>query len=144
MRRTVDLQWVRRTLARVQWLIDRVDNEQLAAVLVAHGTTNDVDDVQSIGEYLCDVAEFMKRLRPEQPRPCAVCGSEIRDNDVERPEARYCSAACRQRAYRARVTSRQPGEQRTRHDLAVRDASLDLSATGAVTLEIERQTGSVQ
>lgn len=116
MRRTVNLRWVLRTLARVEWLFNRVDAEKLACAIGAQS-----DRLGGLGQYLLDVAEHAKRLHPEREQPCVVCGRDIRDADVSRPDARYCSAACRQRAYRARVTACQPGEQLTCHDNAVCD-----------------------
>jgi hypothetical protein len=120
----------------VNWLFDRVDAEKLANVLVAHGFDfDDADEIGGLGQYLSDVREFMERLRPEQKQPCGVCGCDIRrETDCRRPEVRYCSAACRQRAYRARVTARQAGRTVIPSRSAVCDTSRDLSVTPPVTL----------
>jgi DNA-binding MarR family transcriptional regulator len=42
-----------------------------------------------------------KRTSPSEGGVCAVCGCPLRPGGAGRP-SRYCSAACRQRAYRAR------------------------------------------
>lgn len=127
MRRTVDIRWVRRTLARVRWLADRVDAEELANVLVAHGGAQR-DNVQYLHDYLGEVHEYLTRVRPE-PK-CTVCGIE---RVGPRPDARYCSPRCRQRAYlarRTRVTGRPTG--RTANSSS-RDTLPDLSTMKPVT-----------
>jgi predicted nucleic acid-binding Zn ribbon protein len=110
MRKRVDIRWVRRTLARVEWLFDRVRAEQLAGVLVAHGVP--AGTLQFLGQCLDDTAECMKGVRPDAHRLCVVCGQDVDPNDPRRRDARYCSRACRQRAYRTRVTGHPPGEPR--------------------------------
>jgi hypothetical protein len=43
-----------------------------------------------------------RRREARPPRPCEVCGETF---EPTRTDAHYCSPACRQRAYRARVTA---------------------------------------
>jgi hypothetical protein len=45
---------------------------------------------------------FAREQRVSVPRPCVVCGEAF---TASRPEARYCSSACRQDAYRKRKAS---------------------------------------
>jgi hypothetical protein len=78
---------------------------------------------------LQDVAEILHGVRPEQDRPCVVCGEDVQEHDSRRPDARYCSAKCRQRAYRARVIGRESGEQQTCHEPARGDISSRVSAS---------------
>jgi hypothetical protein len=129
MRRKVDLRWIRRTFARVEWLADRAPAEKLASALVEVGMgPDDWHRIWYLADYLDDVRQYMERLRPEAPQPCAVCGEDIRDkSDARRRDVRYCSPACRQRAYRGRVTARRPRGQETRHEPARCDASPCLS-----------------
>jgi predicted nucleic acid-binding Zn ribbon protein len=102
MRQQVDLRWVRRTFARLLWLANRANADVLAKLLVEHGAT---DGVQFCRDYLGDLWVEIGPLLSRPKRPCAVCGQDIRD--IDRPDARYCSRACQQRAYRKRVTTRQ-------------------------------------
>jgi hypothetical protein len=124
--------WVRRTLARVAWLFQHVPAERLADMLVVQGAGH----IEGLGAYLQDVQQVMDRLQPDQPQPCVVCGHDLRyATTATRCDVRYCSRACRQRAYRERVTGRQQEDTSTRHDADTSDTSRQLSATEPVTHE---------
>ena len=141
MRRTVDLRWLRRTFARLDWLAGRVDAEELAKVLVEHSAAQDAK-VQRLRDYLSDLWHFVERLQPPRPeQPCAVCGGDKWINDIDRSDARYGSAACRQRAYRQRVTSHSSRRITKPSQTAVCDTSLHLSATRSIT-SIENRPNS--
>jgi hypothetical protein len=45
------------------------------------------------------------RARRRVPRACSICGVEFKPN---RGDARYCSPACKQRAYRQRLVAAPP------------------------------------
>jgi len=63
------------------------------------------DGMYGTAEERAEVARRLAAYRPRAPHACIICGT-VR---IARPEARYCSAACRQRAYRARVTAARYG-----------------------------------
>lgn len=89
-----------RTLTRLKATAQAPCEEAAKAFLGYHTA----DSIQCLGEYLIDVAGIMARLAK---RPCASCGKEITSRLYgARPDARYCSHRCRQRAYRKRVTAR--------------------------------------
>lgn len=139
MRRTVDMRWIRRTLERVEWLANRAGAEKMAEVLIKHGAgLDDTDEIGSLGQYLLDVSECMKGVLPtRQEQPCVVCGKDKWIKDIDRTDARYCSAACRQRAYRKRVTARTARRTAKPSQSAVRDTSCGPSAPRPVTHDQE-------
>jgi len=112
MRKTVDVQWVRRTFARLEWLRRRFTPERFADELMKHGVAVELwVQIAVSAEFLCHLRDRLDARigeMPDRTRPCAVCGGHIW---TERSDARYCSPACRQRAYRARVTD--PQSERT-------------------------------
>ena len=61
--------------------------------------------VQFVAEFVMDCAYYAHKLQPAaEGSQCAECGKRC----IE-PRARYCSAKCRQRAYRKRVTAKRRG-----------------------------------
>jgi hypothetical protein len=46
--------------------------------------------------------ETARRRRRVKPQPCVLCGASFKPR---RSDARYCSAACKQKAYRRRAFS---------------------------------------
>lgn len=107
--------FVLRTLAHMERIADRVDNEQLAAFLIRNSVPKGTP--WSLSTYLDDVRQYM----PEDPYPvCAECGG---DWDESRADRRYCSARCRQRAHRKRVTDNPVLGGQAVTDHPVRDAS---------------------
>jgi hypothetical protein len=84
-----------RTLVRLN-AITKFSQESLAEALLPHVRPG---QIQFLGQYLDDVAYFMKKNAGAPPR-CVECDTELSEY---RPAARYCSAKCRQRAYRKRA-----------------------------------------
>jgi len=116
MRKTVDVQWVRRTFARLEWLRRRFTPEHLADELMKHGADDLWVQIAVSEGFLYDLTVRLDACVGEaasknKGRACIVCGGEIwighgSRRISPRSDSRYCSAACRQRAYRARVTAR--------------------------------------
>jgi hypothetical protein len=129
MRQRVDVRWVRRTLARVQWLRNRADCQELADALFAHGANSNTHvHIRGLGQYLEDVAECLELKYPKQS--CAMCGIDLGCSfSVTRRDVRYCSSRCRQRAYRKRVTARKSGRHADAPHVTtgVTDSSTDVS-----------------
>jgi hypothetical protein len=106
------LHQIERTTARLSKLIERLpagfDEKEHADYLFARGDEGDA--ACHVGVYLADVWHYM-RDRVEERRPkCAVCGND----ELYRPNARYCSDACRQKAFRQR--NRSKGAARTKRN----------------------------
>jgi hypothetical protein len=133
MKRPRTVEEVLRTLARVEALGKLGRNEDVAAALAPHVRGG---RIQGLGEFLVDVAYYMKKIQTEEQydpcRKCAVCDREM---DSERANVRFCSPKCRQRAYRERVTDNQPRRPSKCNESAERDGTKDagdhLSVTGA-------------
>jgi hypothetical protein len=108
-RKPMTVESVLRTLARVEALGRLGGYEDVAAALSPHVEGS---RIQALGEFLDTVAHYMKKIQTTEqydPRPkCIECGDDIEyDLTVHenyRKDVRYCSARCRQRAYRKRVT----------------------------------------
>ena len=112
------LQFVLRTLKRLQ-MMTRLDDKGFAQVLLEQKRP---PDVGFLGEYLEGVANEMRKLGFDPCKHpngnCACCGEEIlRDHNA----ARYCSTACRTRAWRKRLETLQSGPEA--HGPSQRDAS---------------------
>src|SRR5262249_31602541 len=91
-----------RTLARLQ-VLTRLTNEVFADVMAERAPHVRAGDIFFLANFLEGVATAMAK-RQEQYRCCAVCGNAIEGKYCKaRPDARYCSSKCRQRAYRDRV-----------------------------------------
>jgi hypothetical protein len=107
---------VLRTIRRVTLLATAISAEDLAKELIRHGVT----DALSAPEYLNDVWQKVNKLAPDKGEPlCQVCGTGTwRD----RKHARYCSASCRQKAYRKRRIARHR-RQTKRNETAISDVS---------------------
>jgi predicted nucleic acid-binding Zn ribbon protein len=106
MKRPRTVEEVLRTLARVEALGKLGSrNEDVAAALAPH--VNGAR-IQSLGEFLETVAQYMKKLQTAEQydpvRLCVVCGREM---DSGRANVQFCSPKCRQKAYRKRVTENQ-------------------------------------
>jgi hypothetical protein len=96
----IDVRFVLRTLKRMRQLSMQLTPEALAEILakLVHPS-----ELNGLSTYLSDVFELMKKQH--EHRRCVECGGEldcVTSYNV-RPEARYCSSKCRQRAYRTRV-----------------------------------------
>src|SRR5262245_25422748 len=79
-------------------------------------------DMRFLGEALDGISRTMeKRLTQHEP-VCPVCNQAVgegpRDTDDFRSDARYCSAKCKQKAYRRRVTANRKNNGDSRNDSA--------------------------
>src|SRR5262249_46068836 len=113
--RNLSLQFVLRTFARLRMIAARYGAGWLAKELAPYS-----DQLCFPCQYASDILDYMGRGASEPPNGnCAQCGREImRDSNA----ARYCSARCRQRAYRLRLKG--PGQPKKRNGPAVCDASI--------------------
>jgi hypothetical protein len=94
-----------RTLARLKTMVHQSSKEELAELLLSNGLRP--GDVQHLAEMLEVVADRMLKQDTRPKRKCAACGAELNHQFYEaRPGARYCSAGCRQHAYRKRINPR--------------------------------------
>jgi hypothetical protein len=55
----------------------------------------------NVRDWLGDAWEITKRVEEAKAPKCAVCGKDWSER-LDRPNARYCSDRCRQKAYRER------------------------------------------
>jgi len=65
--------------------------------------------MHALEDFVCDVRDYMRKGAQPEPK-CPGCnhGSVAQDDDTlrwRRGDAVYCSRACRQKAYRKRVTA---------------------------------------
>ena len=102
-----DLRAVLSALRGLRRRLPRVTYECLAQV-INHPVDIGLDagDFCFIATCLDDAAQTAIDRRPE--RKCVLCGCQLANGiNPARPDARYCSNSCRQKAYRQRVTDRQ-------------------------------------
>jgi hypothetical protein len=92
-----------RLMRRAQKLMSKVREEDFADYLVARGYDS---GVVGPSEFFSDVWYLMHKRAPPPPRICAECGNDSADRLYDRTDSRYCSAKCRQKAYRKRVTDK--------------------------------------
>jgi hypothetical protein len=114
------LRFVLRTLARLQ-MMTRIPPQTLAKEVGPH-----CPQLRGLGDYMSDVASYMEREHDEWR--CEKCGSS---NRPDHNGAKYCSARCRQRAYRKRLIS-QRGKKK-RNEPAICDASFSDDGKSNVT-----------
>jgi hypothetical protein len=76
-----------------------------------YATVQQEADVWFVGTFLDDIGRELSARRVELC--CRQCGKEIcYDGRDPRTDAQYCGPACRQRAYRSRVTTSAPKRER--------------------------------
>lgn len=115
MATSISAAFVLRTLERLKAIADHVGAEELAGFLTAKGVPRGTP--WFLGTYLDDVRQYM----PADPEPvCAACGEEM---DEARADRRYCSARCRQRAHRSRVTDNRARDRQSATNNRIGDAS---------------------
>jgi hypothetical protein len=103
-----DLQRFLRAIQTLSKLAGKYGEEAFLEALGRYATVKQEDDVHFVGEFLDGIGCELQKRRVE--RRCRQCGNEIQynaryDNRDARADAVYCSPACRQRAYRRRVTA---------------------------------------
>ena len=100
---------VERAVERLSKLARHIDAEDLADYLIDRGNVRRVDDAAFVGQWLVDAWEYMRDRRADLRPKCIVCGAD----ELDRPNARYCSDRCRQKAYRQRNGSAAPARGRS-------------------------------
>jgi hypothetical protein len=95
-----------RLLRRAKNLAFKIETKDFAEYLVARGYDSESAEAGFVGQWFDDVWQYMQKLKLPQTRICAECGDEDADRLYARSDARYCSAKCRQKAYRKRVTDK--------------------------------------
>ena len=123
-----------RTIERLAW---KHDCKDAAAVLMEHCSCKDRDAAAFAGYWLVEVWELNRKAHQESNPRCVECGDDVEGKrDVVRSDASYCSPACRQRAYRKRVTAPLPAERSKRNGNA---AALRLPTSAEPVSRNERQ-----
>jgi hypothetical protein len=111
----------------------KCSNESIAAALMEHCSAQERGDAAFAGQVLVDAYETNRKAEAEAEPRCCECGDNILDKKIStrtaalilhvhyrtverdagvketklsRADARYCSAKCRQKAYRKRVTAK--------------------------------------
>jgi hypothetical protein len=115
-----------KVIAKLAWQHEAKD---VADALMQHATVRERENVPFVGQYLQDVESYYREADAAAEPRCAECGRSIyygkkaiarfsgidpqtvaRDTGtryaVARSDARYCSAKCRQKAYRNRQAAR--------------------------------------
>jgi endogenous inhibitor of DNA gyrase (YacG/DUF329 family) len=92
-----------RLMRRFEKLLRHMSAEDFADYLIACG--KDEDGCCGV-DFFFEVWQILhKRAPSKRPWPeCAECGRH--SDSLERSNTRYCSAKCRQKAYRKRVTEK--------------------------------------
>jgi hypothetical protein len=113
-----DLQRFLRAVRTLEKLWHKYPEEAFLEALGRYATTKQESEVWGVGTFLDDIGrELSKRC---VRLCCRQCGKEIEDDvrydgGYARADAQYCGAACRQRAYRSRVTASTPNRERKRN-----------------------------
>lgn len=131
-----DLQRLMRAVKTISRLARKYRQEDVAAALLKHVSQRDRESVAFVGGYLSDVWELYKEPEREAEPRCCECGKNICDikacecakhgideDLLPRTDARYCSAKCRQRAYRKRVAANRSTKAAAVTSRPFRDAS---------------------
>jgi hypothetical protein len=92
-------------------LASQYGQQDVAEALMKHCTERERSEVYFVGTYLDDVWQINREAEKAAEPRCCECGRSVREwkddsGGYARSDARYCSAGCRQKAYRKRVTDR--------------------------------------
>lgn len=134
-----DLERLLRAVRAITRVAKQYRNEDVVEALLKYATLRDREDVAFAGTFLTGLWESYRQADEEAGPHCCECGDHLRDrNDgnadgIIRSDARYCSAACRQKAYRKRVAANRIKGGTKRHVSADRDASQECYTRIAVT-----------
>jgi hypothetical protein len=102
MKHRATIEAVLRTVARVRALRALISDEELAKILSEHYKPG---EIAGLGDLFEGAAGAMLKQAPRLQ--CSACGKNLRHGFFEPNRgAKYCDAACRQKAYRERVTDR--------------------------------------
>ena len=105
--------------ARLAKLIRFVTHDELAAYVLARYDEGHRIDVGGVSQFLDDVWQLTQEPIDERDARCQVCGrhcDQCEGKRRKRSDSHYCSAKCRQKAYRRRVTDRRAPLDRKRND----------------------------
>jgi hypothetical protein len=134
-----DLRRLVRVAKIIAGLAEEYEDKDIAEALLKHCTQRERDAVALAGSFLSGLWELYHKAEEEAEPRCCECGGNVYDakdsaraergdtssDFVVRTDVRYCSAKCRQRAYRRRrVTRAGSGSRRKRHAAKVRDISV--------------------
>jgi hypothetical protein len=92
-----------RTLAK---LAHKYGDDCFLDALGRYAAVKQEGEVWFVGTFLDDIGRELADRRVEPKRICAECGNDDADRLYDRSDSRYCSAKCRQKAYRKRVTGK--------------------------------------
>jgi hypothetical protein len=123
-------------IAKLGW---KYKHEDVAAALMKHCSRRERGDAAFAGQFLVDLWELnskAERAAEAAEKHCCECGGclhEWKDSGYARSDALYCSAKCRQRAYRKRVTAKCSATRPRRNVPRFRDDSQPRTEGIAVT-----------
>jgi hypothetical protein len=115
-----DLQRLMRAVKVIAKLARKYRPEDVAAAMMKHCSACERGDAALVGTFLDDIWQLNREAEDEAEPRCPECGDFVDGKWTKtsrmRADARYCSQACRQRAYRKRrVTVLHSGGHRRRH-----------------------------
>jgi hypothetical protein len=115
-----------RTIARLGW---KYKHEDVAAALMKYCSPRERGDAAFAGSFLTDLWELNRKAEEGVEKLCCECGThtvdEWKGSGYARSDSRYCSAKCRQKAYRKRVTAERSAGRPRRNVRRFRDASTE-------------------
>jgi hypothetical protein len=126
-----DLERLMRAVKVIAKLASKYRDEDVAEALMKHCTVRERVASAFVGTFLTDAWESNRKaeeaVEAAEPR-CCGCGQSVHEwtknsSGYARSDARYCSAKCRQKAYRKRVTAKHGGGGRRRNVRDVRHGS---------------------
>jgi hypothetical protein len=106
-----DLSRFLRAVKTIDRLVHKYPHEEAwIRALGRYATIRQEGEIWHVGDFLGDIGRELSSMRDGVKATCKGCGKEICDsakyNDRDpRSDAQYCSARCRQKAYRKRVTA---------------------------------------
>jgi hypothetical protein len=115
-----DLQRFLRAVRTLAKLARTYGDEAVLDALGQHATLKQEGDVRFVGGFLDDIGKELYERSGDPVPHCRQCDKEIcndvRYNDRDpRADAQYCGPACRQKAYRSRVTANTAKHNRKRN-----------------------------
>jgi hypothetical protein len=144
-----DLQRLMRAVKVIAKLAWKYEQEDVAAAMMKHCSARERSDAALVGSFLDDIWQLNRKAEDEAEPRCCECGENIYDikasecakrgidEDPPRTDVRYCSAKCRQRAYRKRVAANRSTNAAAVTSRPFRDAShverVDHPSPGAVS-----------
>jgi hypothetical protein len=127
-----------KVISRVAW---KYKAEEVAKPLMEHCTQRERDDVYFAGQWCVDLFDLNRKADEEALTKCCECGDKILyRKDKARTDSKYCSAKCRQAAYRKRhgVTPRRRTATSKRNETEIRDGST-LDGLGLAVTKEDRE-----